>query len=63
MIPTNTSTVILARAIWEKESKVPELKDFESLGESIEKIETLVVELKIAVNFRGVNSNFSLIHN
>ena len=40
--------------------KVSELKDFETLGELIEKIETLVVKLKIATNFRGVNNNFPL---
>jgi hypothetical protein len=37
---------------------VPELKEIETLGASIEKIETLMVELKIAANFGGVNSNF-----
>jgi hypothetical protein len=33
--------------------KVPELKDFETLEGPIEKIKTLVVELKIPANFRG----------
>jgi hypothetical protein len=37
---------------------VLELKENETLGGSIEKIEILVVELKIATNFRGVNNNF-----
>jgi hypothetical protein len=32
---------------------VYELKEIEILGGLIEKIETLVVELKIAANFRG----------
>jgi hypothetical protein len=36
---------------------VPELKEIETLGGSIEKIETLEVELKIVANFMG-NSNF-----
>jgi hypothetical protein len=40
----------LLRAFWEK---VPELKEIETLGGSIKKIETLVAELKIAANFRG----------
>ena len=39
---------------------MPELKDFETLGGSIEKIETLVVELKIAANLVGLNNNFPL---
>jgi hypothetical protein len=33
--------------------KVPTLKDFETLEGYIVKIETLVAELKIALNFRG----------
>jgi hypothetical protein len=41
-----------------KKSKVLELKEIETLGGSIEKIETLVVKLKIAANFGRVNSNF-----
>ena len=53
VILANPSTVIPARAVWEKKSRVPELKDFETLGWLIEKIETLVVELKIVTNFRG----------
>ena len=52
VIPANPSTVIPVRAIWKKKSKVPEFKDFETLGGSIEKIETLMVKLKIATNFR-----------
>jgi hypothetical protein len=36
-----------------KKSKVPELKEIETWGGLIEKIETLVAELKIAANFRG----------
>jgi hypothetical protein len=32
---------------------MPKLKEIETLGGSIEKIETLVVELKIAANFGG----------
>jgi hypothetical protein len=47
----------LLRAFWEK---VPELKEIETLGGSIEKIETLVAELKIVVNFGGLNNTFSL---
>jgi hypothetical protein len=39
------------RAFWEKKSKVPKLKEIETLGRSIEKIETLVAKLKIAANF------------
>ena len=38
--------------------EVPELKDFKTLRGSIVKIETLVVELKITVNFRGVICTF-----
>jgi hypothetical protein len=38
------------RAFWEK---VPELKEIKIMGGSIEKIETLVAELKIAANFMG----------
>jgi hypothetical protein len=38
--------------------EVLELKIFETLVGSIEKIETLGVELKIATNFGGVNNNF-----
>jgi hypothetical protein len=38
--------------------RVPKLRDFEILGGSIEKIETLLAELKIVVNFRGVNNTF-----
>jgi hypothetical protein len=34
------------------------LRDFETLGGSIEKIETSVAELKIIANFRGVIHNF-----
>jgi hypothetical protein len=34
------------------------LKNFETFGGSIDKIETLVIKLKIVANFRGVNSNF-----
>jgi hypothetical protein len=38
---------------------VPELKEIETLRGLIEKIETLVAELKIAANFMGwVNSTF-----
>jgi hypothetical protein len=36
-----------------KKSKVPELKEIETLEGSIEKIEILMVELKIAANFGG----------
>jgi hypothetical protein len=36
-----------------KNAKVPKLKEIETLGESIEKIKTLVVELKIVANFGG----------
>ena len=36
-----------------KKSKVLELKEIETLGGTIEKIEILVAELKIATNFRG----------
>jgi hypothetical protein len=46
----------LLRAFWgKKKSKVLELKENETLGGggSIEKIEILVVKLKIATNFRG----------
>jgi hypothetical protein len=45
------------RAFWEK---VPELKEIKTLGGSIEKIETLVVELKIAANFMGMNNTFPI---
>jgi hypothetical protein len=47
------------RVFWEK---VLELKEIETLGGggSIEKIETLVAELKITANFREVNSTFPL---
>jgi hypothetical protein len=38
--------------------EVSVLRDFEILGGSIEKIETSVAELIIAVNFREVNSTF-----
>jgi hypothetical protein len=38
------------RAFWKK---VLELKEIKTLGRSIEKIETLVAELKIDANFRG----------
>jgi hypothetical protein len=38
---------------------VPGLRDFGTLWESIEKIETLVVKLKIATNFKGVEHHFS----
>jgi hypothetical protein len=48
----------LLRAFWEKKSQVPELKEIETLRGSIKKIETLVAELKIVVNFRGVNNTF-----
>jgi hypothetical protein len=51
------------RAFWEKKSKVPELKEIETLRGSIEKIETLVAELKVAANFRGVNNIFPLKNN
>jgi hypothetical protein len=37
---------------------VSELKEIETLGGSIEKIENLVTELKIAAKFREVNSTF-----
>jgi hypothetical protein len=37
---------------------VPELKEIKILWGSIEKIETLAAELKIAANFRGVNITF-----
>jgi hypothetical protein len=43
------------RAFWEK---VPELKEIETLEGSIEKIETLVDELKIVANFGGLNNTF-----
>ena len=33
---------------------VPELKNFKTFGESIEKIETLEVKLKIAANFEEI---------
>jgi hypothetical protein len=45
----------LLRAFWEK---VPELKEIETLEGSIEKIETLVAELKIVANFGGLNNTF-----
>jgi hypothetical protein len=38
MIPVNPSTVILMRAIWKKKSKVPELKDFKTLGGQLRKL-------------------------
>jgi hypothetical protein len=38
---------------------VPGLRDFETLGGSIEKIETSMVELKIAANFMRINSTYS----
>jgi hypothetical protein len=41
--------------------RVLELRDFENLGGSIEKIETSIVKLKIAVNFRRVNNTFPFI--
>jgi hypothetical protein len=41
-----------------KKSKVSELKEIETLGGSIEKIENLVTKLKIAAKFREVNSTF-----
>ena len=37
---------------------VPEFRDFETLGRSIVKIKTLVAELKIDVNFRGMIRTF-----
>ena len=40
--------------------RVPELRDFETLGRSIVKIETSVAELKIVINFRGGDPYFSL---
>jgi hypothetical protein len=40
--------------------KGPTLRDFETLGGYIVKIETSVAELKIAVNFRGVIRTFHL---
>ena len=41
-------------------NRVPELRDFKTYGGSIAKIETLVVELKIVINFRGVIRTFPL---
>jgi hypothetical protein len=41
----------LLRVFWKKKSKMPELKEIKTLEGSIEKIEILVVELKIAANF------------
>ena len=59
VIPANSSTVILTNAIWrKKKSKVLELKDFETLERSVEKIEIFLIELKIATNFKRVNNNF-----
>jgi hypothetical protein len=53
----------LLMAFWKKKkikkSKVHELKEIETLGRSIEKIKTLIIELKIIVNFKEINSNFS----
>ena len=46
---------LLLRAFWEK---VLTLKDFETLEGYIVKIETLVTELKITLNFRGVICTF-----
>jgi hypothetical protein len=40
--------------------RVPTLRDFETLGGYIVKIETSVAELKIVVNFRGVIHTFPL---
>jgi hypothetical protein len=45
------------RAFWKK---VHELKEIETLGGSIEKIETLVVKLKIATNFKWGGQYVSL---
>jgi hypothetical protein len=45
------TTVLLVIAVLTNE--VPELKNFETLEGSIEKIETLRVALKIVANFRG----------
>jgi hypothetical protein len=39
--------------------ELPELKNFKTLRGSIEKIETLGVELKTVANFEGMSSNFS----
>jgi hypothetical protein len=41
--------------------EVPSLRDFETLRESIEKIETSVAKLKIITNFRGVIRTFPII--
>jgi hypothetical protein len=61
-----TQVTIVPSVIADLADGLPELKIFETLEGSIEKIETLEVELKIAANFRGwgwgggvVNSNFS----
>jgi hypothetical protein len=52
-ITVHCSSELLLRAFWKKKkSKVPKLKEIETLGRSIEKIETLVAKLKIAANFR-----------
>jgi hypothetical protein len=57
----STVHVSLPSVITSLIDEVPELKNFETLGGSIEKINTLGVELKISTNFRRVNSNFSKI--
>ena len=46
---------LLLRAFWEK---VLELKEIKTFGESVMKIETLMAELKISVNFRRVIRTF-----
>ena len=40
--------------------EVSELRDFETLGESIAKIKTLIAELKIDANFKEVIPTFPL---
>ena len=47
---THVTTILLVND--SLTDRVPGLRDFETLGESIEKIETSVVELKISANFR-----------
>jgi hypothetical protein len=50
--------IIVEGILGKKKSKVPKLKEIETLRGSIDKIETLVAELKVVANFRGVNNIF-----
>jgi hypothetical protein len=49
----NFAGITVESILEKKKSKVPELKEIETLEGLIEKIKILRVELKIATNFRG----------